>query len=160
MDENSFLNKMHDAVYNHRLKALFVSLQMDAGNTANHYYEDYCGFQLLMSYTTSYDSKLLEQAIRKFDYIQPEDYKYVRAISYYGKAIAYAYYQTGDGFSEAYKWLKRLIDISIYIGTDRPDFIKELQTEAKHLKQDIIAWDKELNPYMYYIRSFRDWWSE
>ena len=151
---------MQEAVKNPRLTGLFVSLQMSTGNTDNHYYEDYSGFQLLMSYTTSFDSALLEQAIRKFDYIQPEDYKYVRAISYYGKAIAYAYYQTGDGFSEAYKWLKRLMDISIYIGTDRPVFIKELQTEARHLQQDIIEWDKELNPYTYYLRSIRDWLRE
>lgn len=156
MDKETFLRKMKEAVNNPRLTALFVSLQMSAATTDKHYYEDFCGFQLLQSYTSSFDNDLLEQAIRKFDYIQEIDLKYVRAISYYGKAIAYAYYQTGEAFGKSYEFLNQLINLSTYWGTDRSEFIEELQTESRHLKQDIMEWDKELNPI---TGMFRSWFN-
>lgn len=152
MDKETFLKKMQTAVENPRLTALFVDLQLSVGHTDRHYYEAFCGFQHLKEYISTSNEELLEKAIRQFDYVQEEDLKYVRAICYYGKAIAYAYYQTGKGFSASYAWIRHLTSIWVTIATDRSEFIEELQTEARHLKQDIYAWDKVQNPFMSMFR--------
>lgn len=155
MDRDTFLNILHDAVSNRRFVALFVSMQTTSVNTDRHYFEVFCGFQNLQSYTTSFESEMLEQAIRNFDYVQEDDYKYIQAIAYYGKAIAYAY---SNSFWEAYKWLDRLRDISTSLFTDHKEFIKELQTDAKHLMRDIIEYDRELNPISSIIRRLILWY--
>lgn len=157
MDQEIFLKKMEDAVNNPRLTSLFVDLQLSVGHTDKHYYETFCGFQLLKEYISSPNSELLEKAIRQFDYVQDDDLKYVSAISFYGKAIANAYYQSGDGFGKAYYWINKLINLWTTFATDRLDFIRELQTEAKHLKEDIEAWDLELNPIMGRLRIWDIW---
>lgn len=152
MDEETFKKKMRDAVYNPRLDALFVDLQMSVGHTDRHYYEVYCGFQYLKQFVAEGNQETLESAIRKFDYVLSEDLKYVRAMSFYGKAIAYAYYQTGDGFSNSYSYLNSLINMTVTFATDRSEFVEELKTEARHLKGDIKAWDKVLNPFLSFFR--------
>lgn len=152
MDKETFEKKMREAVFNPRLDALFVDLQMSAGHTDRHYYEVYCGFQCLKQFVENRNHESLEAAIRKFDYVFDEDLKYVRAISYYGKGIAYAYYQTGGGFSKSYNCLKNLISMNVTFATDRSEFVEELQTEARHLRGDIKAWDKKLNPFLSFFR--------
>lgn len=152
MDKETFEKKMREAVYNPRLDALFVDLQMSVGHTDRHYYEVFCGFQSLKQFVTNGNQETLEAAIRKFDYVSDDDLKYVRAISFYGKGIAYAYYQTGNGFSKSYGYLDALIYMNVTFATDRSEFVEELQTEARHLKGDIKKWDKALNPFLSFFR--------
>ena len=152
MDKETFERKMRDAVFNPRLDALFVDLQMSVGPTDRLYYEVYCGFQSLKQFVADKNHESLEVAIRKFDYVFDEDLKYVRAISYYGNGIAYAYYQTGGGFSKSYSCLDTLISMNVTFATDRSEFVEALQTEARHLRGDIKAWDNKLNPFLSFFR--------
>lgn len=149
MDKETFEKKMRGAVYNPRLDALFVDLQMSVGHTDRHYYEVFCGFQNLKQYVADGNQESLEIAIRKFDYVLDEDLKYVRAISFYGKGIAYAY--MGE-FYKSYCCLDDLMNLIVTFATDRSEFVEELQTEARHLKGDVKAWDKKLNPFLSFFR--------
>ena len=149
MDKETFEKKMREAVYNPRLDALFVELKMSVGHTDRHYYEVFCGFQCLKQFVADGNQESLEKAIRKFDYVLDEDLKYVRAISYYGKGIAYAYLEK---FYSSFSYLDTLMHMTVTFATDRSEFVEELQTEARHLKGDIKAWDKELNPFLSFFR--------
>ena len=147
MNKEEFLKRLDDAVNTPKLQQLFTTLMLE--NCVDmHYFEVTKGFGQLKQYVNTRDTSLLEKAIRNFDYVLDKDLKYVKAISYYGKTIANAYYHNDDGFSNAYYWVNKLIRLNLTWGTDRTRFIENLQSEAKHLKEDIRRRDLEANPIM------------
>ena len=136
---------MHEAVNNPRLTCLFLELQMKPQQD-RHFLEVYRGFELLREYVSTGNDDLLETANRSFDYVTDMDLKYIRCISYLGKALVGGFYQKGSWFSYAYQHLNKIINMTLWMA-DNQTFIEELQTECRHLKQDMKARDGELFPF-------------
>lgn len=144
MDEKTYMQRMHDAVNNPRLTCLFLEVQMKSKQD-RHFNEAFRGFKILKEYLTSKKTELLEQALRSFDYITIEDLKYVRSLSYLGKALVGGFYQKGKWFGYAYSYLDQVINMTLW-SADYQSFIEELKTECRHLKEDMKARDSELYP--------------
>lgn len=152
MTENVYLTKMREAVENPRLTCLFLEVQMKPKQD-KHFNDVFRGFEILREYLVSNDEELLEKAIRRFDYVTNQDLKYVRTLAYLGKAIAAGYYQEGKWFKYAYRNLDQIINMILW-SADYQSFIEELQTECRHLKEDMKSRDSELFPVG---AMFRDW---
>lgn len=145
MDEKEYLKRMRAAVENPRLTCLFLEAQMKP-QPDRHFNEAFRGFEILKEYLDTNDGTLLEQALRSFDYVTDDDLKYVRALSYLGKALVASFYQKGKWFSYAYQNLNLIIDMTLWSATYQT-FIEELKTECRHLKTDMKARDSELFPF-------------
>lgn len=150
MDENTYLKKMREAVENPRIKCLFLEAQMKPSQD-RHFNDTLRGFDILKEYVSSGDKNLLQQAIRSFDYVTNEDLKYIRTLSYLGKAIAYGFYQEGKWFGKAYGYLDKIINMTLWSASYQ-SFIEELQTECRHLKEDMKARDSKLFPFGSFFR--------
>lgn len=144
MNEEEYLRRLRNALESRRISQLMQTLQADQRND-RHIEEVSNGFDLLHEYVVSEDTQLLEQAYRSFDYVRDVDLKYIKALAYYGKAIAQGYSQTGPGFRNAYANLNHVINMSLW-SADYQTFIEELKTDCRHLQEDMKARDAELNP--------------
>ena len=152
MDESKYLQRMREAVENPRLTCLFLEVQMKPSQD-RHFNEAFKGFEILKEYIATGNKNLLEQAHRSFDYVTNQDLKYVRSLSYLGKAIVAGFYQEGKWVKYAYSNLDQIIDMTLW-SADYQTFIEELQTECRHLKEDMKSRDSELFPFG---AMFRDW---
>lgn len=143
---------MRDAVENPRLTCLFVEAQMKSVQD-RHFNEAFKGFEILKEYIATGNKSLLEQAYRSFDYVTAVDLKYIRSLSYLGKALVGAFYQEGSWFKNAYENLDKIINMTFW-SADYQTFIEELQTECRHLKEDIKSRDHELFPFGAVLREW------
>lgn len=152
MDEAKYLQRMREAIENPRLTCLFLEAQMKPSQD-RHFNEAFKGFEILKDYLSTGNTALLEQARRSFDYVTNQDLKYVRTLSYLGKAIVAGFYQDGRWFRYAYSNLDQIINMTLW-NADYQSFIEELQTECRHLKEDMKSRDSELFPLG---AMFRNW---
>jgi len=136
---------MRDAVENPRLTCLFLEVQMKSAQD-RHFNEAYKGFEILKEYIATDNKSLLEEARRSFDYVTDVDLKYVRPLSYLGKAVVGGFYEEGKWFRYAYENLDNIINMTLW-SADYQTFIEELKTECRHLKEDMKSRDSELFPF-------------
>jgi len=145
MDEAKYLQRMENAINNPRLTCLFLEVHTKP-RPDRHFNEVFNGFQILKEYIQTRDLELLEEAHRTFDYVTTDDLKYIRCLSYLGKALVSGFYQKGKWFKYAYKNLDLIINMTLWSADYQP-FIEELKTECRHLKEDMKARDSELFPW-------------
>lgn len=145
MEENVYLQKIRAAVENPRLTCLFLEVQMKPQQD-RHFNEAFNGFGILKEYLVSRNTDLLEEAYRSFDYVTLDDLKYIRCLSYLGKALVGGLYQKGTWFKFAYNNLDEIIYMALY-NAKYQSFIEDLKTECRHLKEDMKERDSRLFPF-------------